>query len=163
MGFDAMPSANCVRFVADIHLGKLVTYLRMLGFDTLYRNDFEDDELVHLSRTDGRILLSQDRGLLGRKEVTRGHLVRESDPRLQVAGILTHFDLRESVEPFERCLRCNTILEPISKDLVVDRIPAQTRKEYDEFWTCQSCNRVYWMGKHFHHMQKFISELNSPG
>jgi hypothetical protein len=34
------------RFVLDVHLGRLATYLRIMGFDTLYRNDYEDDELA---------------------------------------------------------------------------------------------------------------------
>lgn len=34
---------ECPRFVLDIHLGQLATYLRMAGFDTLYRNDYEDE------------------------------------------------------------------------------------------------------------------------
>lgn len=37
------------RFVLDIHLRKLAKFLRMLGFDTLYRNDYRDEELaLHL-------------------------------------------------------------------------------------------------------------------
>src|SRR5690348_7896538 len=35
-----------IRFVLDIHLGKLATSLRLLGFDTLYRNDYKDEELA---------------------------------------------------------------------------------------------------------------------
>jgi hypothetical protein len=37
-----------VRFIIDIHLGKLATYLRLLGFDTLYHNDWEDEELAQI-------------------------------------------------------------------------------------------------------------------
>src|SRR5262245_17143905 len=33
-----------VRFVADNHLGKLARYLRLLGFDSLYRNDYRSEE-----------------------------------------------------------------------------------------------------------------------
>ena len=34
------------RFVLDTHLGRLATYLRLLGFDALYRNDAADDALA---------------------------------------------------------------------------------------------------------------------
>ena len=30
-----------VRFIADAHLGRLAAYLRMVGFDTLYHDDYE--------------------------------------------------------------------------------------------------------------------------
>ncbi|MCL4402662.1 MAG: Mut7-C ubiquitin/RNAse domain-containing protein, partial [Acidobacteria bacterium] len=45
------------RFVLDIHLGRLAGYLRMMGFDTLYRNDYTDAELARISRDEHRILL----------------------------------------------------------------------------------------------------------
>ena len=34
------------RFMVDVNLGKLAKRLRMFGFDTAYRNDLEDDEIV---------------------------------------------------------------------------------------------------------------------
>ena len=55
------------RFVVDGHLGKLASLLRLLGFDTLYQSDFEDEELSELSFGETRILLTRDRGLLMRK------------------------------------------------------------------------------------------------
>ena len=39
-----------IRFVLDGHLGKLASYLRLLGFDTLYRNIYDDDELAEISQ-----------------------------------------------------------------------------------------------------------------
>src|SRR5262245_7749399 len=58
------PIPQEVRFVLDTHLGQLAAYLRMLGFDTLYRNDYSDDELSRISSQEQRILLTRDRGLL---------------------------------------------------------------------------------------------------
>ncbi|MGD9329295.1 MAG: Mut7-C RNAse domain-containing protein, partial [Cyclobacteriaceae bacterium] len=34
------------RFIADAHLGKLARYLRMCGFDTVYKNDISDDKII---------------------------------------------------------------------------------------------------------------------
>lgn len=69
------------RFVLDVHLGKLARYLRLLGFDTLYRNDYEDGELARLSSETHRILLTRDRHLLKRAVITHGYYVRSVDPR----------------------------------------------------------------------------------
>ena len=55
--------------------------MRMLGFDTLYQNDYPDEELARVSSQEGRILLTRDRGLLKRSAVTHGYCVRETDPR----------------------------------------------------------------------------------
>lgn len=148
-----------IRFVADGHVGKLARFLRMLGFDTLYRNDFEDEELVELSVKEGRVLLTQDRTLLKRKEITRGYLVQESDPHRQLEGILSHFNLHRSIRPFARCTLCNTPLEFVPKGAVLDRLPPKVREFYEEFWTCSSCQRIYWKGTHYEHMQKFVEEM----
>ena len=73
------------RFVLDMHLGKLAAYLRMVGFDTLYRNDYDDGDLARISHDERRILLTRDRGLLKRSMVTHGYCVRETNPRLQLS------------------------------------------------------------------------------
>jgi uncharacterized protein with PIN domain len=147
------------RFLADAHLGRLATYLRMLGFDTLYQNSLEDEQLVHLSRAERRILLSRDRKLLERKAVERGYLVRETNPRLQLLEVLERFDLRSAVRPFRRCLRCNGLARPVPKASVAERLPAVTREHFEQFWVCQCCGRVYWKGSHYHRMRKFIQEI----
>ena len=128
------PRSGCeMCFVLDTHLGKLAAYLRMLGFDSVYRNDCRDEDLVHISLDQQRTLLSRDRGLLKRSLVTRGYLVREAQPREQLLEVLRRFNLSESFAPFRRCLDCNTLLQAVPKDLISHLLPPKTRKYYDEF------------------------------
>lgn len=144
------------RFVLDIHLGKLATSLRMLGFDTLYRNDYRDEELAHISSTEDRILLTRDRGVLMRSIVTHGYYVRSTNPQQQVMEVLRRFSLFESVIPFQRCLRCNGLLEPVSKETIIDQLPPKVQQLVDEFYRCIECCQIYWKGSHYEQMQKFI-------
>lgn len=148
-----------IRFVLDTHLGKLALYLRMLGFDALYRNDFSDEELASISAREHRILLSRDRGLLKRSEVTRGYCVRANDPFEQLEEVLRRFDLDRKIQPFERCLHCNQLLEPALKEEVEDRLPPGVRELYDEFCLCPGCGRVYWEGTHFKRMEGFVRRI----
>jgi uncharacterized protein with PIN domain len=148
-----------IRFVLDTHLGKLAAYLRMLGFDSLYRNDYEDEELAHVSASQQRILLSRDRGLLKRSIVTHGYLVREAHPLQQLIEVLRRFDLSGSISPFRRCLHCNASLHLVPKELVSDRLPPETRKHYDEFNVCPKCDRIYWKGSHYQRMKRLIERL----
>ena len=145
------------RFVLDTHLGKLSTYLRMLGFDTLYRNDFLDEELARIASQEGRILLTRDRGLLKRGIVTHGYCVREKNPRQQLIEVLRRFDLSQAVTPYRRCIRCNGLLEPVAKQAIIDRLPPKTGSYYDEFHICQECKQVYWKGSHYQRMEQFIA------
>lgn len=103
------------RFVLDGHLGRLAAYLRMLGFDTLYRNDFDDPELAQISAEQKRILLTRDRGLLKRSLVTRGFCLRTREPRRQLLDVMRRFDLSGQVRPFTRCMACNGLLKVVNK------------------------------------------------
>ncbi|MBI1876896.1 MAG: Mut7-C ubiquitin/RNAse domain-containing protein [Chloroflexi bacterium] len=151
------------RFILDVHLGRLAVYLRMLGFDTLYRNDYADEELAHISSSQGRILLTRDRGLLKRSVVTHGYCVRSTNPRQQLTEVVRRFDLFVSLAPFSRCLHCNGLLQAVDKETISDRLPPKTRQYYNDFRRCQCCDHIYWPGSHFQRMQQFITIiLNDP-
>jgi uncharacterized protein len=147
------------RFVLDTHLGKLAAYLRMLGFDALYRNDYQDPELAQVSKEEKRILLTRDSGLLKRAVVAQGYLLRETHPRRQIVEVLQRFDLFESIAAFQRCMHCNALLEAAPIELVGDRLPAKTRQYYDEFHVCPQCDRIYWKGSHYQRMQRLIERI----
>lgn len=153
---------SIIRFVLDIHLGKLATSLRLLGFDTLYRNDYEDEKLAEISYSQARILLTRDKGLLMRSLVTYGYYVRNTNPQQQIVEVLQRYDLFKLVSPFKRCLRCNGLLEPVDKQSIVDKLPETVRSQVDVFQRCQDCDRIYWKGSHYERLQQFIDGvLNS--
>ena len=49
------------RFILDVNLGKLAKRMRLLGFDSLYRNDYNDAEIVNFAVNEQRIVLTRDR------------------------------------------------------------------------------------------------------
>lgn len=148
-----------IAFILDGHLGQLAVYLRMLGFDTLYRNDYDDPELAQVAHDENRILLTRDRRLLMRKLVVHGYCLRHTAPRQQLLEILGRFGLRPHIQPWKRCIRCNGELVATDKAAIVDRLQPKTRLYYNEFQICQSCHQIYWQGSHFRRMQPFIEEI----
>ena len=147
------------RFVLDNHLGRLTAYLRMLGFDCLYRNDYEDEELAETSQREERILLSRDRRLLMRKTVTYGYCLRSLDSLEQLTEVIRRFDLTSRIAPFHRCLRCNHLLEPVAKEAVIDRLEPLTKLYFNEFQICPACQQIYWTGSHYEKMQILVEEI----
>jgi len=152
------PLANS-RFALDTHLGKLAAHLRLLGFDALYRNDFQDQTLAAISSHESRVLLTRDQGLLKRSIVTYGYWVRATDPEAQLLEVVRRFDLRHQIQPFQRCLRCNGLLQPIAKLAIQEQLPPQIRANHDNFRSCQTCRQLYWPGTHYQRMQQFIDRV----
>jgi hypothetical protein len=147
------------RFVLDSHLGRLTNYLRMLGIDSLYRNDYHDDELAFVSRQENRILLTRDRRLLMRNLVSQGYWLRSKIPRQQLVEVLDRYNFASQTTPFQRCIRCNHLLEPTSKAAVLPRLEPLTRRYFNEFSICPNCDQIYWRGSHYERMQRFIDQV----
>ncbi len=133
----------------------------MLGFDSEYRNCASDPELVRVSASEQRILLTRDRELLKHSAVTRGYWVRQTDSHHQLAEVVQRFDLNRSFRPFTRCMACNTLLRPAAKAEIRHLIAGRTAELYDDFLQCPGCGRVYWKGSHWRRMQQWIQELVS--
>jgi uncharacterized protein len=151
------PSRHDVpRFIADVHLGRLTAYLRLAGFDSEYRNDFEDREIVAISAAEDRTVLTRDVGLLKHRLVRRGYFLRATQPARQLVEVLRHFDLVSRAAPFTRCVRCNIPLRPVAKDRVAHLLPPRTREQYSEFSRCATCARIYWRGTHHSRMTEFL-------
>ncbi|MFN3981308.1 MAG: Mut7-C RNAse domain-containing protein [Caldilinea sp.] len=153
------PTPLPVRFVADTHLGQLAAYLRILGFDTLYRNDYDDAQLAEITAKEQRVLLTRDRGLLKRKIVVYGYCVREVDPRRQVVSVLRRYRLGACVKPWQRCTHCNGLVRAVDKADIIDRLEPKTKRYYDEFQQCTTCGQVYWRGSHFEQMTAFVDSV----
>lgn len=142
------------RFVIDTNLGQLARYLRLLGFDVVYRNDFTDREVAQTAHDERRIVLTRDRALLRHKIITHGYFVRSDKPREQVKEVLARLQLHSAVRPFTRCLRCNGELEDVEKEIVLDQLEPKTKKYYERFRRCKACGQAYWKGSHFDRMEK---------
>jgi len=147
------------KFVLDVHLGKLAAYLRMLGFDALYRSCYGDAELVRISSTEHRVLLTRDRGLLKHSAVSHGYWLRETDSRRQAAEVAWRFDLAHYIRLFTRCMACNGVIQPVSKKQVRHLLLPRTAELHEEFRQCPQCSRVYWKGTHYARMRRWMEEL----
>ena len=148
-----------VRFALDIHLRKLATLLRLAGFDA--RLLTEDAEVAQVSAADGRVALTRDVGLLKRSVIQHGHWIRQTDPERQFAEVLERFDLADRMDPFVRCMECNTLLVPVDAEAVADRLPPGTRECFSQFHRCPGCDRIYWQGSHYERLVRRLDRARS--
>jgi len=146
------------KFVVDVNLGKLARWLRLLGYDTDYRNDLTDAEIASIAASENRVVLTRDRRLLHQKIITHGYCVRSDKPEEQISEILDRFQLDGQREPFRRCLECNGRIQAVDKEIVLDELQPKTRIHYDHFFRCDRCHRVYWKGPHYERLLRKISQ-----
>ena len=149
------------RFVVDVNLGRLARLLRLLGFDTLYRNDYRDAEIASTAAAETRILLTRDRRLLMRRTVKHGYFVRADRPLVQIEEVLQRYSLAGLTHPFRRCTRCNGRVTAVTKAEILSRLEPRTRRYYDAFWQCSQCGQLYWEGSHMEGLGRLVTKLQN--
>lgn len=149
------------RFVADVHLGTLARHLRLLGFDTLWRNDLDDLTIITSAQAERRIILTRDKGILKDGRVTHGYWLRATDPLLQVEEVVRALQLGPEFAAYSRCLECNGLLRSISRAAAARAVPLQVLLVYRDFSRCAGCGRVYWPGSHCERLDGVIARAQA--
>lgn len=148
-------SEEPLRLLADGMLGRLARWLRLLGYDTAYEANADDLDLARRARAEGRVLLTRDRALAGRRGL-RTLLIASEHLEEQVHQV------RQALGPppspaLSRCSLCNLPLMPVEPDEIADRVPPYVLQTQERFSRCPGCDRVYWAGTHVTHMRQQMS------
>jgi uncharacterized protein len=147
-------------FLADAALGRLATWLRLLGYDTVYARSAGEAELVRRARAEGRVLLTRNTRMLRRRDVP-AHVFIESDHfRAQLRQVIATFGLLDTAAFLMRCSRCNATLLPIERAEASASVPPYVCATQDTFARCPSCRRIYWGATH---VEKMRAELRRLG
>ena len=158
-----MRQAMRPKFIVDVNVGRLATWLRIMGYDTTFPRTASDNELVRLALKQDRLLITRDSGFLLRRSVRLGQLrmlyVVADDLRGQLRQLIGELDLNLD-SGFSRCLRCNEPLALVGKAAVADRIPEYVARTQKSFSQCSSCHRVYWPGTHWSNMMSELARAN---
>ncbi|MHB8352644.1 MAG: Mut7-C RNAse domain-containing protein [Thermoplasmata archaeon] len=133
------------RFLADAMLGRLTRYLRMLGYDTLYRRDASENELRRAALAEGRVVLTRDRALAA--VTPEAVLLHEGDLAGQLRELARLRPPLRDEPRFDRCTLCNGLLRPEagSNSAPGPMGSSQTRRAVHR---CGDCGQRYWEGSH---------------
>ena len=154
------------KFIVDVNVGRLATWLRIMGYDAAFPRNASDNELARLAIKENRMLITRDSGFLLRRAVRLGQLrmlyVVADDLRSQLSQLIRelHLDLDGG---FSRCLRCNEPLIPVDKAAVADQIPDYVAWTQSVFSQCSGCRRVYWPGTHWSNMISELAQAKGEG
>jgi uncharacterized protein with PIN domain len=150
-----------VKFLCDDNLGKLASYLRILGFDTHFDEDIDDATLLKIASAEKRLLLSRDTKLSSRTHPYGFLLIEDDAPLRQLNLVVTELDLKIDPENlFDRCSKCNRVCETVDKDMISEEVFPFILKTQDIIKQCLSCGRYYWKGSHYKEiLRKLISAI----
>ena len=146
------------KFLADVMLGRLAKWLRILGYDTLYFRDMDDQELIRRAVRDSRILLTRDREL-SQRDGFRVLLIADEDLESQLAQILETMDLEPHIGDEIRCPLCNRVLEDISRRDIEGEVPRYVWNTHREFSRCPGCGKIFWKGTHWDRIRERLRRV----
>lgn len=139
------------RFISDVMLGSLSKWLRILGFDTLYFREIDDNELIRIAKQEERILLTRDSGIAGSRKINSYILLKSNDTAGQLKELLKalkNFTSTGTEEIMPRCTECNGELLSADREAVSNDIPEYVFLNFNSFFKCMDCGKVYWEGSH---------------
>ena len=144
-------------------VGKLAKYLRMAGYDVLYKNDISDNDFIKTAIDEKRTALTRDSLMLMRREFKNGTLkfLYIKDDKLINQLRQLKSDLKIALKPnLTRCLKCNEILLKVKKEDVKNKVPLYVYKTQKTFLFCKNCNKYYWRGTHYNNIKSTFQKVN---
>lgn len=148
-----------MKFIVDSMLGKLSKWLRILGYDTIYDAGMSDEQLFFQAHLERRVLLTRDNELAGRMNPHNRLFIFSEEVREQVKQVLVTYHLEPGDKIFTRCTLCNSLVEPIEKELIQGKVPDYIYETVDEFVQCKTCHKIYWPGSHLKGVRKILHEI----
>ena len=122
------------RFIADVMLGRLARWMRLLGFDTLYDNDISDSRLLRIAMEQERFILTRDTRLIKIKGIKDYLLIKANDSFQQLFEVIDTLKLNR-FNPLSRCVACNGLLIRIfDKQEIKDSVPEFVFLNFNVFW-----------------------------
>jgi hypothetical protein len=146
-------------FIADAALGRLATWLRLLGYDTVYARAADISQTVARAVAERRILLTRNTRLVRRRGLPPHLFVRSDDFRAQLRQVIDEYGLDARVAFLARCARCNTPLQRAERDAACARVPVYVCATQRSFARCPSCARIYWPATHVERMRRELARM----
>jgi len=154
---------NNLKFIVDNNVGKLVKWLRIMGYDTLFFSGSDDSGMIAIALAEDRVILTRDTQIVERLVVTSGRLkvilIQSDEPELQMQQVIDSLNLDCQFKPFTLCLECNQPLVERSKQQVQDLVPAYVFQTQSQYMECPACHRIYWRGTHWQAMTKKLKKF----
>ncbi len=151
-------------FIADINVGGLARWLRMMGYDTLLFREKDDSKMIEIGLKEDRVILTRNSQIMKRRIVASGQVkaihIEHNESRAQLRDIVETLNLDYHYKPFSLCLECNRELLPRRKEELRELVPPRVFEIQEKYMECPSCHRLYWHGTHWQAMVRALENLS---
>jgi len=147
------------RFAVDKMLGRLATWLRLIGQDAIYGSHLGGSSLIRQARTERRTILTRDHRVLRAATGLPVIFITSNDVRDQLSQVINSCHIDPFAALFSRCTRCNTPVVVTLKTDVAQRVPPYVFATQERFASCPDCGRVYWPGTHYDRVREQLQSL----
>ena len=144
-------------------LGKLAHFLRILGYDAIYRYNGTVAKMLFVAAKDNRIILTRSKRVYN---MAMGIGVKVCyfsfvDIVKQLQYLQHKSLIKIELNPSNpRCSECNGTLKKVDKAQIINLLPEGTAQQYNDFWQCTSCKRIYWVGQHWEDIRKKLKQAS---
>jgi uncharacterized protein len=149
-----------MRFFADQTLGRLIKWLRFLGFDVVPIK-LHPQESQHLPppQRDTYILTRQTSPKLRRPDLI---VLASGQTEAQLTEICRRLKIpSEAWGSLNRCSDCNLILARVTPEQVENRVPDYIGQKHQQFFECPQCRRLFWEGSHQRRIRRRLQDLQN--
>lgn len=128
-------------------LGKLAKCLRIMGYDTIYKSNYKENELLELSKK-GRVVLTKN--IKEYNLCPNALLINHDKVKNQIRIVDRSIGLtRDRGKWFKRCSVCNALLSKVEEDEARENVPDFIFSNYPKNINfCPVCKKFYWPGTH---------------
>ena len=154
-----LPANNEIRIFADVHVARVVRWLRAIGVDTIWEDAIPDGELVRRAIEEKRFVITLDKRLAKEWRADNVVLLSSENPVEQFREIVRHFGIEQPEEFFTRCLVCNSLLRPANSEEISAKVPPAVKESKQKVHYCPACDRAYWEGSHTRRMRTAIEDI----
>jgi uncharacterized protein with PIN domain len=149
-----------MKFILTKELGRLATWLRILGYDAKYFNEDNRSKLIITALREKRIVVTRNRRI-AKPTGIRLVNIKDDSVKKQMEQVIRELKLELSEDRmFSRCTICNEPLEFIEKEKIKNKVPEYVFETQDGFYRCMSCQRIYWQGTHCGNVKEVLREVN---
>ncbi len=148
-----------VKFLVTNECGRLARWLRLMGYDTVLVKESSLPALYRQAYAERRVVLTRNRRI---RASCLFRVVHVTSPILddQLRQLIQELGLAvDEKHLFTRCNLCNVPVEPIEKAQVKSRVPPHVFHNQRRFFTCPTCQRIYWAASHWQRANRRFARL----